>query len=47
MIQGERRIHLQLVGHSDTNTSKVLVVGHTLDLHRDIVHIPVNLVISA
>ncbi len=47
MIQGERRIHLQLVRHSNTHTSKVLVVCRAFDLHRDVVHVPVDPVISA
>jgi hypothetical protein len=44
-IQGERDIHLQLVRHCDTHTSKVLVVCHALDLHRHVVHVPVDPVI--
>ena len=45
MIQGESHIHLQLVRHCDTHTSKVLVVCYALDLHRHIVHVPVDPVI--
>jgi len=47
MVQGDKHIHLQLIGDGNTDTSEVLVVGHALDLDRDIVHVPESLVTSA
>jgi hypothetical protein len=47
MVQGDRHIQLQLIGDGNIDTSEVLVVGHALDLDRDIVHVPESLVTSA
>jgi hypothetical protein len=47
MVHDGRHIHLQLIGDGNTDTSEVLVVGHALDLDRDIVHVPESLVTSA